>query len=401
MKHSFFNKAVVFTAFSAFLSSAILDCIRGNIHFIGRKFSHGDLFALALLIIATLLVSLRKWKITSVGALWFAFLVVLLISGTINNALLHGSYLNHFRTFGLSWAFYIVIYNTLKTPDSFEFFGRSAILSSCILLLFYWVGIKAGFVQVKSLEEVSRWKVFQNINVINLSLMLALLLGYWQSNLKNVFTLTVIVLLLVTIFFSLSRNGYVMAIMVVCGFFLDNVKKMSAQKTILVAALVSVAIAIPFSASKMLTKEEKDLLVYKLDDFSTEVIEERLIKININVVKNWFDEKPSVILLGDGISYQHSFLTHVLYVTGIIGFIVILGYYSNLFLIIQTKNYHRIERNSAIKWLSFFTIFSCLISDLATNTRSHNPSNAYLINIAMGFVVAFLHKDIKASRLSG
>ena len=129
----------------------------------------------------------------------------------------------------------------------------------------------------------------------------------------------------------------------------------------------------------------------KSSNYGEDLISTRFYLINIDPIINNFEKFNILqILIGDGVSIQHSFLSHTLIVTGLLGFMIFIKKY---YLIIK-DSFRLIKKgvsNNISKFL-ILTILIVLINDFITNVSFFLPFAGYLSAIIIAFFQGELNK---------
>ena len=195
------------------------------------------------------------------------------------------------------------------------------------------------------------------------------------------------------IFFSFSRSAYVLTgLTLVWVFYYVNRTK----PVTLILVLPSIFCLFFFSQYlDILTFQVSEAAMQffnkKANNFENDLVETRFYLINIQPILEYFNSfNPIQIILGNGVSVQHSFLSHSLIVSGMLGFLV----YLKRFIIAGKIALNSLKEEIAIVDSKFLLLITIVIlsNDFITNVSAFLPFSAYLSSIVMAVFFAEIDK---------
>jgi len=331
--------------------------------------------------------------INKFSKLYFGYLMILLFSSILNVTFFEGPFLNIFKTNLFSLIYFIWIYSLLVT----EALKLRTFFVGLLFLLFFFLVITWGEMQSAfgMLDQgFSTLNVFEsslNLNTWGFSLVLFLILSLFSWSKKYYTTISFVVsaILLFFIFFSYSRASYSLTLFIV-GSTILYVNKDSVKKSI-TSFLAIILFYFINSYYKFVNTEMNDSA---FDFFQTktdlsagydDLVYMRFYIINIKpIIEKFSAFNFFQFFFGDAISIQHSIVSHVLIVSGLIGFIYLIKYYGfaikYAFSMIKHKTYEA-------KFL-LISLIAVFVNDFITNVSSFLPFSGYLSFLIFSFFFA-------------
>lgn len=358
--------------------------------------SYGDLLGIGILVY--FLNDLLKERVYTNRYVKYSFLYVLLmfVSSVINVTFLEGPFLNIFRTslFGLVY-FCVVLTMTINGQLNGEKFFAGITLLALLFLFKTWPQMQAAW----STQEFTNVNIFDsslNLNTwgFTLVLFLAAYLFCWLKGTKGTISLFLVLTCLYFVFFSFSRTAYGLSFLslFISAFFLQKRHlPLASKKNIIVVFIMMLIITIAVNMIEVkLPDNAWEFFTYKSNNAADDLVNTRFYMINIEPLDKFYSNFNVIhFLLGDGISHQHSFLSHTLIVTGIFGFLLFVRRY--LFLI--RRALLAIRGKSYVVEFSFILLLISLIliNDFITNISFYLPISSYLGNIILAHIYGLTH----------
>lgn len=357
--------------------------------------TYGDLVGFILLIYFFDQVVKNKLKINDYAKYYGIWLFILLFSSLINLTYLEGPLLNVFKTNLFCLIYFILIYNKLiENKVNIKVFLITNIILWGVFLIKTWGELNKSWGD----NGFTNYQVFDsslNLNTWGFILVLFLIL-FTYACFKNIYRNYFILLstiTLVLIIYSVSRTSYILSGFIIFWIF-SIIKK---GKLIYGIIPLLIIILIPYLFS-LLPEGAMPFLERKLATGQSDFINTRLYMINIDPILINFDKFNLVkILLGDGLSVQHSFISHNLIVTGLIGFSLYLARY--YFLLKNATTSLKKEKSILESKYLILIILVININDFITNLSSFLPFAAYLSIIYLA-LFSYLTNNEKKNYIS-
>lgn len=370
---------------------------------VGISLSYGDFSASIVLIFFLNDLFSSRLIINKFAKFWFYFIFFLFLTSLFNFTSFDGKFLNIFKTNIFSLIIFIYVYSLLKKNKlSYKNILFGTYILAAIFLIKTWPEMqKAWLLSDNNFTNVNIFDSSLNLNTWGFVLVLFLVfsLYFYSRNIYKNISISVSLLLLIFIFFSYSRTAYGLSAFII-SFTLLYVNKVSLKKIIPLFVLVALI---------YLFKEQLNFFNFKVSNAAIEFIEKkgnssgsdlvntRFYIINIKPLEDAFKElNVFQFFVGDGLSVQHSFVSHNLIVTGLIGFIIYLKRFKyTLFYALEG-----IKKSYSVVSAKFILLLLIVIltSDFLTNVSSFLPFAAYLASVIFALLFAEIDKvKIKAN----
>ncbi|WP_265427139.1 hypothetical protein [Chryseobacterium sp. YIM B08800] len=326
--------------------------------------------------------------------LWTFYLAILVISGLINFTFLEGRFLNIFKTYFFSLILYIMVYSyRLKNKIKIKTFCIYTIILCSFFLVKTWGEMQSKLSNIDTgFTNVDLFESSLNLNTWGYILVLFLVFTFYCliNNIYTKFSLMFSAVILIFIFFSYSRTAYSLSILsIVWTFLFVNKKNM---KNIIIPILFISIIYLLWETLDLKTSDAAlDFIDKKSGNYGDDLINTRFYIINIEpLIENYEKFNPIQAFIGDGVSVQHSFFSHTLIVTGIVGFVI----YIKRYIYIIKYLYSSIKKKLQIKKakMLLLLVIIILINDFVTNVSAYLPFAAYLSSIIMAYIIADINK---------
>lgn len=361
---------------------------------LGVSLTYGDYTAILILILFFNDLIRGEYFLNKFSNYWLYYIIILFISSVINFTWLEGRFLNIFKTNLFSLVFFVIVYNLIiKNKLS----AKSYLLGLTVLCITFLVKTWPEMQSAWAETEFTNVNIFEsslNLNTWGFSLILFLLVTLYGWSMKIVPKVSLIssIVLIVFIFFSYSRTAYSLTLLTVIWsvFYVNksNIKN-------LIFPIIALSLIFVFRNQLnvfgfQISDAALNFFDKKAGGFGNDLINTRFYMINIEpILENFNSFNPLQMLIGDGVSVQHSFISHSLVMTGLIGFI----YYTLRFWYAIKLSFRLILSNKKIidsKYL-LLAIIVVLINDFITNISAFLPFSAYLSAIIIAFFFANLN----------
>lgn len=331
---------------------------------------------------------------------WFFSLGLLFISATVNLTLFEGRFLNIFKTELISLIIFNVIYNSIyrnRITEKKYFIGVIILMSS--FLVKTWPEMQVAWGQ--SGDEFTNVNIFSSSLNLNswgyiLVLFLVIMLYFYVIKIYRLYAFIFIFILISFIFFSYSRTAYTLSLLAIfwCVIYVNKFKIKKILFFLIFAFLLYLFRNELNVFNFNVSSSALEFISNKSGGYENDLINTRFYLINIQpVVENYEMFSPLEMLLGDGVSVQHSFPSHYLVVNGVLGFI----YFMKRFLFAFRLSIRNIIRNQEkIKSKMLLLVLGViLINDFVTNVSSFLPFAAYLSSLILALIFGHISKTFK------
>lgn len=314
---------------------------------------------------------------------WMYYLFILFLSSTINFTFFEGRFLNIFKTNFFSIIYFTYTYSLIfKNKINIKKFVLGVYILAFVFLLKTWPEMQQawsnssiGFVQSNVFESSL------NLNSWGFILILFLIfsLYLWVSKIFSKLSLIFSVIFVIFIVFSFSRTAYSLTALILF-WTVFYVNKSNIKNLIFPLFFIIFIVLFKDQLNVFNLQIPESALTFfkdKSDNYADDLVNTRFYIINIEpLVSNYSIFNPVQMLVGDGVSVQHSFISHSLIVTGILGFVFFIKRYFYAFKY-SLKNIKKKRIIVPSKFL-LLIILVVLINDFVTNFSSFLPFAAYL-----------------------
>lgn len=321
---------------------------------------------------------------------WLFYILILLFSGLVNLTFLEGPFLNIFKTYCFSFVLFVMVYSYIQNGLLRK---KMFLIYSAILLVAFmiktWTEMQANLLAADvEFTSVGLFDSSLNLNTWGFILVLFLVQTLYFAVTTKFKNLAIIIagITLIFIFFSYSRTAYTLALMALLWTFLYVDR--GAKNTIVLPLILLGVIYLGWNIWEFnISEDSLSFLERKSTGYGDDLVNTRFQMINILPLEEHYSEFNIInIVVGDGISIQHSFLSHTLIVTGILGFIVyVRRFWSQLAVLIENIKRRLLVKESKMLVLLLLII---LINDFITNISAYLPFSAYLGWVIAAFILA-------------
>lgn len=360
--------------------------------------TYGDFVSLFIVLLFINDLFKNYYKFPRYAKYWMFYIIILFVSAIVNLTFFEGRFLNIFKTNIVSLIYFIILYSlVVKNEIKIKTLMSGIMVLGLAFLVKTWPEMqKAWAIAENEFTNVNIFDSSLNLNTWGfiLILFLIVMLYSWVSKIHARVAIISCVILVVFIFFSYSRAAYSLtALVLIWSIFYIN--KSNFKNLILPVLLIGIIFIFRNQLNVFnfnISESALSFLDKKSGNYSEDLINTRFYLINIKpFIESYESFNPLQMLIGDGVSVQHSFISHSLIVTGILGFIV----FMKRFLYAVKYCIYRIKKNSNVVPAKFLIliILVVLINDFVTNISSFLPFAAYLSAVIMAFLFAEINTN--------
>lgn len=335
----------------------------------------------------------KKYRFPKFAKYWVYYVLVLVFSAVLNLTFFDGPFLNIFKTNVISLMYFVIVYSlVLKNGIKANSFIKGIGILGIAFLIKTWPQMQEAWAASEvDFTNVGVYDSSLNLNTWGFVLVLFLIIMVyaWFSKIYSRIALISCVIIVAFIFFSYSRTAYsLVGLILVWSIFYIN--KFNIKNLIFPLVIIGLVFIFQNQLNFFDFKVSETALTFwenKSGSYGEDLVNTRFYLINIKpLIESYESFNPFQMLLGDGISVQHSIVSHALIVSGIIGFIV----YMKRFIYVFRFCIYRLKRNIEVVQVKFLMllILVVLINDFITNASSFLPFAAYLSSIIMAFFFA-------------
>lgn len=361
--------------------------------------TYGDFLSFGVLVLfANDLIS-KRLIINRFAKLWFYFSFFLILTSLFNFTTFEGRFLNIFKTNLFSLIFFIYVYSLIINKKLKQ---KTLLLSIYTLVLFFLVKTwpemqKAWLTSDSDFTNVNIFDSALNLNTWGFVLVLFFIMSlyFYSKNIYRNISIVVSVILAFFIYFSYSRTAYGLSVFIFLYAFI-YVNKIAVSKIIPPMILLIIIYIFKDQLNFFNFKVSESAQAFfekKSSNAGNDLVNTRFYLINIKPLQDSFrDLNVFQIFVGDGLSVQHSWISHNIIVTGFVGFLLFVKRFSYAikFSITGVKGQSNVI---GYKFL-LLIIIVILINDFITNTSSFLPFAAYLSSI----ITAVFFADIEQKK---
>lgn len=362
----------------------------------GLSITYGDFLSFIIFIIFVHDFLKGRLKFNLYSKIWFSFLFLMFFTSVVNITLTEGRFMNIFKTNIFSLIYFVYVYSIITTKKSqlkYIIYGLPTL--AILFLVKTWPEMQKAW--ANSSSDFTNVEIFEsslNLNTWGYILVLFFIFSMycWISKIYSKLSIAFSFLFLVFLFFSYSRTAYTL-IGFILFWVIFYVNKTNVKRLILPAA--SIVLLFIFKDSLnifnfQVTDAALEFYEKKSSTYSDDLVDTRFYLINIVPIYESFSEFNFFqMLFGDGVSIQHSFISHNLIVFGIVGLFL----YLKRFIITIKYCFKTIKKNKNNVIASKFIILILvviLINDFVTNVSNFLPFASYLSSVILALFFADL-----------
>lgn len=373
----------------------ITGALIGSNYSIFTGFTWADVLCCLLLVLSCINHVLRRWKIDSICKLLSLYLPCMLASAIINGQLANTIFINYFRNY--FWG--IVAYNALANNlSSMKDIKRLLLISSVYIVIFL---LDFRIMLLNTYDNTLNTLDFGygRNNVAFTALLLAIVFEFlYYSKIVKPYILAGIVLMVFIIVFCASRYAMIMLFLSFILFRIKSNRRMRLSEILMLIVLCGVSLLVFNVAEGFVDSSfweySQSYLRDKMSAAGDDFFYMRLITINVKPI---FDvlrtENPLLVLLfGVPTEIQHSFFSHTLITTGLMGCICYM--YSHIKLLGVT---YRLKGTS---FFLFIVVMVMFVNDFITNSGFIVGVNSILFGVICATFYRYIciHENIVVSQ---
>jgi len=360
----------------------------------GAKYSYSHSWSMAdplcgFLALVTLGLTVGgKWRLDAPAWWMAAYVGMYAFSMTLNATWGSGTALNFFRTAAWSAVLYVVVCNALfDTRDLKWFYWLATFVGLSVTLNGLFVIVKQWSVRFTNVIPV----LGGSTNTLNswgfvLVMFLAIAVAWWLQSPATIYRAMTCVVMAAGVALSLSRTAYTCLALILL-FAAASARRRNVAIIVLVVSAMGGALWVTISQSGEAVPAVAKFMGHKAATYKSDLNDTRLDALTIDPLMAWVRERPRVWIIGDGVSQQHNLLINCLWMTGIIGTFVMVGYHVAIFQ--KSLKLWRAERRVRLALANlgpmfFALILVMLLDDLLTNLRNHSSVVAYTFAVLAG-----------------
>jgi hypothetical protein len=339
--------------------------------------------------------STARWRLDGTALFSIANLLVLGFSALLNGKISNGTTLNFGRVAFSGLIVYVAMSNLVRNGRDLRRFGALCLLSCAVIYGFsipnFLTGWSAGFTN----QLFAFGYVDLNAYGFLFVLLFCATAPMWLSWADILRGLLVGASLASGAFISLSRSAWANLLVASAVIFTFRDSRTSGHRIVRSMTLIlaiGVALLVIDRVSQALPGATQ-FRQAKVDDFEEDAVNVRLVDLTITPIKAWAGQSAPVLMIGDAVSYQHTFLANALWFTGITGLICGLGIYGSMFRSAWLAWRYPVNseyRLAAVCYLA--TVAVMVLDDSATNHRYHSQMLSILFFAASGAFAGRLHR---------
>lgn len=366
---------------------------------LGLSITYGDFISFLLLVLSIFDFSKGKLKFNIYSKVWFYFLIIMLFSALINQALFDGRFMNIFKTNFISLIYFVLIYSTVsksKTAEQIKYVFFGLLSLTILFLIKTWPEMQRAW--SNSVNNFTHLEVFESSLNLNtwgyiLVLFLVFFIYCWVQKIYPKLSIILVILIVIFSIFSFSRTVYSL-IGLILFWTLIYVIEINIRKLIF-PILIFIFI---FSFKENLifsnfniSDSALDFYNNKSSSYTQDLVDTRFYIINIKpILEIFFNFNFFQLMIGDSVSIQHSFVSHNLIVFGLMG----LYFYLKRFLSTIRYCLKKIRNNVNVISSKFILLLLIviLVNDFVTNISNFLPFASYLSSVILGLLFGVFEK---------
>lgn len=357
------------------------------------------LFVIGCLFLLRMLMG--TWKLDAVSVFQALTPFLLILSGLLNNALSNGTLLNFVRTSLAGAVLYITMLNVIRGVNDLRRFSWLCLLAAFIV---YAISIptlattwRGGFTNIFFVFGMTDLNSFGFLYV----LLFCASAPLWLSDQKLWRGFLIAGFLASGAMLSLSRSAWSnIAVASLVGFMVRDTRSKGRGLRVIGLGLGLLAAFFVFTFVADRLPGAREFGAVKVNDYGDDAVRVRLLDLTLRPLQEWIHEPVSTLVLGDAISFQHTFIANALWVSGILGLICGVGVYTGMML--QAVRAWRSRTSSIPGYRMIGACYAALVivmflDDSITNHRFHSQLLSYLFYASAGAFAGCLRNQKAAA----
>ena len=322
-----------------------------------------DIFCLILLLISIIKYLRNEWVLDTFAKYSSIYIPIMFVVALANAEISNTVFINFFRNYTMGVIVYVPLSNIICTKKDLRVF----LMFLSVFLVQFMINYRRMMQDTFSENLATLDFGYGRNNVAFTALLFAILFEflYYAKIVKSYILLGIVVMVVII---TLCASRYAM-MMLAISFFLYRImsgKKFSSGEVLSIGILV---VTTPFILTfieglvdSSFLESSRDYLNEKMANADSDFYGTRIIDINVKPIDSFINEKGILsLIIGDGISIQHSFFSHTLLTTGIIGLYVFVRY-----MVLLIKWAYQFKREG---FFLFIVILTMYLNDFITNAR--------------------------------
>ena len=344
-----------------------------------------DVTSIPLLVISVLKYIQKKWKVDAFCRLSALYLPFMLISATVNADITNTIFINYFRNYFYGILVYFALSNSIRSiKDVKRFMLFASVYLVVFLLNFRSMAINTQYYTLDTLDFG-----YGRNNVAFTALLMAIVFEFlYYSKIVKAYILVGVVLMAFIILFCASRYAMIMLLV---SFVLFRVfyKKISLYEILTLTGLALISIYIfrhlTSTIDSSFVEYSQNYLKDKVNGAGQDFFSTRIMSINVIPISETFSTGNILVnlIFGKPLAIQHSFFSHTLITTGILGFMC--------YIITHLKQLVLAYKYKGIYFFLFIVVLVMFINDFITDATFIVGVNSMLY----GAICAVLYNFIK------
>ena len=357
----------------------------GTNFFVSTGITWGDIFCAILLLISILNLIQRRWIIDRFCKLSALYLPCMLIAAIINGEVTNTIFINYFRNYFWGVLAYLSLSNSINSIKDI----RRCLVVSIAYLVYFLFNFRV-LMQNSSYDTINTLDFgYGRNNVAFTSLLIAVFLEFlYYSKLARAYILLGVVLMAIIILFCASRYAMIMLVISFLIFRVSSKQRINLTEVTSFAVLAVIGFFIYNFVIGFIDTSfyeySQTYLTEKLSDARADFWQTRVMAINVKPITEMLSSGNYLFLLfGSPIAVQHSFLSHTLITTGVVGCLC--------YLISHIRLLVWIYKFKGVFLFLFIIVMVMFVNDFITNARFYVGVNSILY----GAICAIIFKYIR------
>lgn len=359
-------------------------CLIGTYYPIAPGITLADYICVPLFIVSCYKILLKRWGFDIFFKLTSIYIICMLLSALFNGNLFNTTFINFFRNYTYGSIIYLVTVNCLKSYKDIKvllFFFLAYVL---VFLFNYQTMMQDSFSQDLAHIDFG----YGRNNVAFTAMLLAIFCEFlFYSKLLKSYIVLLIPLMLLIMVSCASRFAF---IMFVTSFIVYRIFAKTGFSKRELFTIVLLMLVTPFVSSLLMNyidssflSSSSEYLTEKVNNADDDFIHLRIFAINLIPIEKFYNENGlGHLLLGDGVSIQHSWFSHTFITTGIVGLICYIK--TNIELILWSFKY------KGVGLFLFIFITAMISNDFITNARFIVNVNSMLYALLCAIIYKYI-----------
>lgn len=335
----------------------------GSYFNVNTGITYEDVACVILLVLSIFKCANNKWTIDRFCKLSALYIPFMIFSALLNGELTNTVFINYFRNYTWGILVYFALANNIKSLQDINKILLLGIAFLIVFMLNFRIMMQSSFSENLATLDFE----YGRNNVAFTALLFSILFEFlYYSKLVKSYVLLGVVVMTVIIVFCTSRYSMMMLVISYVVFRIFSKMKLSASEMLAVASFIFLGpllyeYIISFMDSSFY-ESSQSYLNEKLNDADGDFWNSRIMDINVKPIQKMLnDDNVLSFFVGNTVSIQHSFFSHTLITTGVLGFLCYL--ITNTKLLVWTFKY------KGVHFFLFIMVMVMACNDFITNAR--------------------------------